>query len=157
MNSKRLNSIFQNDPCTSHMFAGFGNPDTVLPSVNFFPSFVILNTDSYVGPGEHWCVICFTKSKDCFFFDSFGKPPTEYNFISTLRSMCSKIRYNPRAVQGTWAKTCGHHCVYFCMRLCYGFSPADIIESYSPSKRKNDNMVYTFVRKKYGDIVARIQ
>ena len=157
MNSSRLEQIFINDPCTAHMFAGFGNPDIILPKINYFPSFVILNTDSYLGKGEHWCVICFTENKYCYFFDSFGRPPTEYNFISTLRSMCSTIRHNSRAVQGTLAETCGHHCVYFCMKLCIGWSPDKIIKSYSFSTRKNDNMVFDFVRRKYGDIAAQIQ
>ena len=38
-----------------------------------FPKAMIINTDEFSKPGDHWLGIVLTKKK-CYYFDYFGRP-----------------------------------------------------------------------------------
>jgi hypothetical protein len=145
------------DPRSRTVFQGFGNPDLPLPHVKRYPAVFVLNTAPFLSSGEHWCVVCMMSKGSCYFFDSFGKSPEAYGLGRLLQGRCVKLQYNTRTVQSETAKTCGHHCIYFIKHFCYGMHPELIIDSYSDSTRKNDNLVYDYVRRQCGDSFAVVR
>ena len=160
MNGTRIHHILTLDPYTKKIFAGFCSPDLPLPVYEGRPALYILNTGLSTSPGEHWCVACFPKNSNvCYFFDPFGHSPNKYMFSASLLEMCNKIVFNKKVVQGELAKTCGHHCLFFALKYARGHEPNTIMAMYksSDSQRQNDNMVYEYIRHKYGGIIARIR
>jgi hypothetical protein len=158
MNGTRMEHIFMLDINVKHLFMGFGNPDTPLfpPPSEDKISVYILNTDP--NAGEHWCIgVFFPHPMRCFFFDSYGRSPEFYHLSSILLPYSKKLDYNTKCVQGPVAKTCGHHCIYFTLLIGSGHSPEDIINSYSSSTTKNDNMVHNFVTHYFGTIISKIE
>jgi hypothetical protein len=155
MNGYRLEYVLSRTPGIRDIFVGFGNPDISVPRSNERPSVYILNTAPSSDPGEHWCVICL-EEKCCYFFDSFAQPPESYEFTDFLKS-CDDLRYNTLQVQGVLSQTCGHHCLYFCIKYGNGKKPEEIMKSYSKNVVLNDKMVYNFIRDNYGDVIAAIK
>jgi hypothetical protein len=155
MDGFRMEHVLLSTPGISDCFVGFGSPDIPLQQTNKKRAVYILNTAVSSEPGEHWCVVCLEKTKS-FFFDSYGQSPDEYNFENVV-SKYKDIRYNTRPVQGVLAATCGHHCLYFCVKYGYGETPDDILNSYSSNLTANDNKVYRFIRENYGEVIARIR
>lgn len=157
MNSKCISHVLKKDPYSKKCFQGFGNPDLPLPEIKSYPAIFILNTAPFFSNGEHWCVVCIEKNGICYFFDPLGKSPSTYGFFDILSSHCDRIFVNSKQVQNETSKTCGHHCIYFAKKYAYGIHPEVIMDSYSNLQRKNDNMVYDYVRRQCGDLVASIQ
>lgn len=156
MNSVRIKYILSNDFYSRKYFQGFGNPDIPISEFKSYPAILILNTAPFLSDGEHWCVLCCEEEK-CFFFDSFGKSPEEYQFLPILYPRFKNIYYNTKQVQCEKSKTCGHHCIYFVKEYSTGKDPESIMKSYSSFCRKNDNMVFDYVTRQYGDIIGRIR
>lgn len=157
MNGTRIMHMLSLDPRTVDIFKGLGCPDLPLPIIDSFPALVILNTAPAVSPGEHWCVVCFQNIKQCYFFDPYGKHPKHYKLDWVIKTQCEHLTWNSKVVQGNLAKTCGHHCIYFCRNYAYGSPPKLILKTYSDNLRSNDNMVYDYIRHHYGDIIAAIR
>jgi hypothetical protein len=157
MNSKIISHILNHDSYTQKCFQGFGNPDVALPEITSYPAVFVLNTASFFSKGEHWCVVCMEKNGICYFFDPLGKNPSEYGFTSIFHNDCNQIMVNSKQVQNNSSRTCGHHCIYFIKKYSFGLHPEIILDSYSDSTRRNDNMVHDYVRRQYGDVIATIQ
>ena len=64
MNGDRIIQALSGDFVTKHIFAGIGCPDLSLPYIHKTPAAVVLNTDLYRNPGEHWCVMLFKNETD---------------------------------------------------------------------------------------------
>ena len=57
-----------------------------LPKYFTRPAAFVVNTDKHNLPGSHWIAMFIDQKNTCFFFDSFGMPPTvedHVNFIAT--------------------------------------------------------------------------
>ena len=84
----------------------------ILPTKTNWYECGILNLDSSSGDGTHW-VMWFKKSKEKFYFDSFGvQPPSE--LIAYLKS---PIFYNSERVQQNGEMFCGHLCLFALKQL----------------------------------------
>jgi hypothetical protein len=154
MNASVITHILSRDPYTHEWFQGFSSPDLPLPKIKRKPALFVLNTDDSDGPGEHWCVALIRNRNNCEFFDSYGLPPSAYNFESELLKQCKHVSYNEFRVQGT-SPTCGHHCLFYALKRARGLSSVKIYETfYSLDLERNDRMVYNFI-KKYGDVIAQ--
>lgn len=158
MNGVRIHHILSLDPYTAPLFKGFGNPDTPLPNLHPLPSIIILNTAPISSPGEHWCVACFANDGSCNFFDPFGLSPLLYGFGTALLTACKiGIRFSKIPVQGILSKTCAHHCLFFALKYARGYTPDQIMHFYSSNNSvSNDNMVFEYIRRKSGSILATI-
>jgi hypothetical protein len=159
MNGNRIAHILSLDKYAKDLFGGFSTPDIPIPKFSSLPSIVILNTALYGTAGEHWCTVCFSKNRSCDFFDPYARSPTEYGFTNTLLSACNyEIRFNEKPVQGFLSKTCGHHCLYFALKYARKDTPDSIMKSYHPfNKRSNDNMVFDYISRTAGSIIASIR
>jgi hypothetical protein len=158
MNGTRIQHILSLDPYAKKIFAGFSSPDLPLPVFSTRPALYVLNTGLSTSPGEHWCIACFTRDKVCYFFDPYGESPKKYILDPVLLSVSETLVYNTKCVQGNLAKTCGHHCIFFALQYARGYTPDEIMSLYkNNATRYNDNMVYEYIRHKYGNIIARIR
>ena len=81
----------------------------------------ILNLDGVSGRGTHW--VCWYKSNDNFYFDSFGvQPPSEL-----IKYLSSPILYNTEKIQPDGEVVCGHLYLYVLYRLSRGEGFQEII------------------------------
>jgi hypothetical protein len=155
MYDRTIKRILQGDPVIKKLFKGFSNPDRKLPNLKRKPAVVVLNTDSFKGPGEHWCIVIFDKNNVCEFFDPLGKKPSFYKFHKCLFEKCKMIRYNKFPVQSKTSINCGHHCLFYVHHRARGLDPAEIMFFYSKEDLDfNDRMVYTFILENYGEHFA---
>jgi hypothetical protein len=155
MNGLQISYLLSMDAYTSHFFRGIVMRDSGdLPyskKVLENPGLYILNTDSEMGKGEHWCAAFFSEKGDCEFFDPFGSPPAVYQLDNILSMRQSEPNvYNIVCLQDVFSKTCGHHCLFFSHFRCRGMSFIDILKFYDQADvKKNDKMVIDFITK-YG-------
>lgn len=151
-----IEHILKTNPATSNYYQGFNTFDIPLPDSLTKPAIIVLNTDNFEGPGEHWCVANFLANDVCEFFDSYGKKPCYYNFDKILYAHCKTIVYNPFRVQGN-LPMCGHHILFFILKRYNGVSAAEILNSlYSKTDLfYNDMLVYKFIEHNFGETFAR--
>lgn len=155
MNGSKIEYVLTLTPGIQDMFCGFGSPDTLIPPFTKFPSVYILNTAVSSSPGEHWCVFCIEDKSKGYFFDSFGSSPWDYGFNDPLFKQI-KVECNTRPLQHYFSSTCGHHCLYFCIKYGNGVPIPAILSSYSDNQKRNDFMVLNFVRDNFGEVIARV-
>ena len=89
------------------------------------------------------------------YFDSYGLPPTEYEFVRFLQSRAASWRYNGMQCQAVTSDTCGHHCLFFLWHRCHGLTFTEILHLFGPDPDQNDAMVRAFVTKKMPGRVQR--
>jgi hypothetical protein len=117
----------------SHMSAWSVHPQVKFAGVFAFDEFdlsifnnksnicCVVNTEPASEPGEHWLLFCKTKKNSCYFFDSYGFPPTSYGFAKNPLLSHSKLK-----LQGDESGTCGQFCLLYHYYLCSKFSPNEI-------------------------------
>lgn len=71
----------------------------------------IINLDSELNSGTHWCAY-HKKHENCFYFDSFGNLPPPKELVDYLGSNC-RIYYNFKRYQEFNTVICGHLCLRF--------------------------------------------
>ena len=106
-------------------------PRDEMPSIIFYPSCFIVNTEPSFKKGEHWLAMYFDKSRNCFFFDSFGHDPSFFNMSKYIKKYSSGIKYNKDCIQDNFSDTCGHYCVFFLLLINRGFSLDRIISFFN--------------------------
>jgi hypothetical protein len=71
--------------------------------------YYILNLENNGQGGSHWvALIC--QNKKCFYFDSFGAPPTN-NVHLRLKQRYNKIYMNNSIIQDLKSNMCGWFCI----------------------------------------------
>jgi len=138
----------------SHIKKGFAGvfPSDGLPkSAGSFKSFIV-NLDPKTKPGSHWTAIFFShgknpsiKNKSAFYFDSYGRLPSNKNIINFLVNNASNISYNFHGFQSFDSFTCGHFCLYFLYKLNRNL---DLNELSQNERRKNEIFIKSFVNSK---------
>lgn len=74
------------------------------------PCAYVVNTDPSSLPGSHWVAFFHPHPNIIYFFDSFGRAPTELGF--NFPTNCT-IRFNPYLIQSLTSRCCGQYCIYF--------------------------------------------
>ena len=69
--------------------------------------FVISNTDTSQGPGQHWVTFYFPKRGPFIFFDSLGHMPDYYN-VGFEKILNKKYLKNVGQLQQSISNVCGH-------------------------------------------------
>lgn len=155
MNAKRIDYILTKDQNTKYIWRGFLAPDVTLEPI---PGLYIVNTAPSNEEGEHWCCLFVKRNYECEFFDSFGNPPNIYNLVNSFVPGCKHITYTTKMVQSIEAKTCGHHCIFYAISRAKNMNVSAILKLYSDVHLKqNDDMVYNYVLKHFGYVLAEIQ
>ena len=158
MDGKTITKILSSHRATKKIFKGFLTPDLHLSKNRFkTPALFFLNTDTYEGPGEHWCVLSILNKTRAEFFDSFGRSPTWYHFTTEILRHVKRVKFNEYPVQCFTSATCGHHCIFWAYQRAHGLTASRIMKFYNRgSCKRNDRLVYSFVHRKFGPKAARI-
>lgn len=157
MNGETISSIIENDPVGQFFLHGYLAVDSKIPKILFYPALFILNTDKEKGPGKHWCILLVCSPKYAEFFDSFGFSPQYYGFHKELLRHMKTIHFNEYPVQSATSATCGHHCIFWSLLRIRGTPAETIMRKYSKNNlKKNDKMVYEYVKKNFGAKKAKI-
>lgn len=105
--------------------------------------FVISNTDTSDGPGEHWVTLYFPTSGPYEFFDSLGNTPEHYGFE---KFFTNSYWTNCDRLQDYGSDACGHYCAYYTMTRCTGRTFNDIVKPFNVyNLSKNDRYVVRYV------------
>ena len=110
-----------------------------------FPQAFVHNT-GYLLQGIHWVLIFYTKHCTLF-FDSFGRSPKELFLESSVKSSQNPILYNIKPIQYAKSEVCGHYCIYFLIQLSRNQTLTSINKAFGKNLRKNDQLVFNFVKK----------
>ncbi len=111
-------------------------------SLTRFPCCCIANTDNSSEKGEHWVAFWFESPESCEFFDSYGFPPSTYNFTHNCNST------NTKSIQSFGSNVCGEYCLYYLYFKSHGQSLFHILSSFdSHTPDWNDHQVRRFVNK----------
>ncbi len=114
--------------------------------MNFeYPASFILNTEPRSKNGQHWLAFYYDKKGFCYFFDSYGKPPSYYKLQTFINNTSVKWTYNKQRIQGM-SPYCGLYCVLFLLfmvrkKLNHYFS------KFSNNWIQNDNFILNNLKK----------
>lgn len=79
----------------------------------------IVNTDPSTKPGKHWVAFYLGPHGKLEFFDSYGRPPTHFNFpLASNLLDSSRFEYNTLALQADTTSVCGQYCLVFLFLRC---------------------------------------
>ena len=121
MISTDIAEFFNNYPHLKRYFLGIFNVDTIRRNIPV-NHFLICNTDSSSGPGQHWFVLFRYSVSELECFDSLGVGDDRQTFLRSVKFRgIRELHYNQSPVQLPTSTTCGHFClvtlVVSCSRL----------------------------------------
>lgn len=103
----------------------------------------VFNTDPHTGRGQHWVAVYIDSKGVGHYFDSYGLPPMEKEFIHFLNTRCKRWVYNDERLQDNGSKACGQFCLYFLIHMSYGWSMDDVVDCLINNE---DTQVIDFVK-----------
>ena len=98
-------------------------PSDLLPT-SIQSGTVIINADPHTREGSNWLAIHFNSPlSTAFYFDSYGRAPSDLNILSFLKRNCAVWNYNTPSLQGPTSVMCGHYCCLFARYMDRGITP----------------------------------
>ena len=105
--------------------------------------FVISNTDTSQGPGQHWVTFYFPKRGPFEFFDSLGHMPDYYN-VGFEKILNKKYLKNVGQLQQSTSNVCGLYCAYYVIKRHKGKTMMGILKDFNlQQKKRNDDLIVT--------------
>lgn len=148
MDSEQIKNALTSNPVTKQIFRDVFASDTLPNGVHKYPAAFVVNTDVHTEEGSHWLAIYLHDNVTAEFFDSFGRPPSQFvdGKINSFLSKYKRLTYNDVALQSVNSKVCGHYVIYYIFCKCKGESMKAIVSRFS---KHNDVRVYNFVSKNF--------
>ena len=146
--ANQLITLLKRIPVTKKVFKGIcaRNIATRPPQkIKSLPSAYIHNT-GYLLEGIHWVLIIYTKHCTLF-IDTFGRPPKSVFLEASVKRGFKPVLYNTKPLQRRGSQVCGHYCIYFLVHLLENWSITEINRRFTKNHRKNDLLVFNFVKK----------
>lgn len=149
LNGQQIALLLKKIPATKKIFISVCARDLDTRPVRKIekkPRAIIHNT-GYLVNGIHWVLLLCTK--DCtVFIDTFGRSPSDLLIESTARRGGGiPILYNTQTVQHSTTQVCGHWTIYYLIHFCKGYTLTEINSKFSKNLKKNDLIVFNFVKK----------
>jgi hypothetical protein len=141
-------TLLKRIPSTKKVFKGIcaRNVTTRPPQkIKTLPSAYIHNT-GYLLEGIHWVLIIYAENCT-FFIDTFGRPPKSVFLEASVKRSFTPVLYNTKPLQSRRSQVCGHYCIYFLVHLLQNRSITEINKKFTKNHRKNDSLVFNFVKK----------
>jgi len=148
MDTIQISNILSTDCNLAITFSGVYASDR-LPLNCEQPAAIVANTDPHDKPGSHW-VAFYLEGGVGEYFDSFGLPPININFLNFLNRNCKRWNYNADDFQSLGSTVCGHYCIWYLSQKAKGRSLAEIQRDFCPDNKKNDKKVASLIEKKFG-------
>ena len=149
MNTTQIKKALDSDKQIKHAFAGVFAADMIPSIVPQYPYLIVCNSDTSIGPGEHWLLIYICKDKKGIFFDSMGHSPGYYGkgcFTKFLDDNCIFWEYNKKQLQSMYSHVCGQYCLVFAYYLCRNKTIDFLVNLFHGDRIWNDICVEKFVR-----------
>jgi len=77
----------------------------------------------------------------CEYFDSFGLPPSNPNFVSFMQRNSKIWHYNNVGLQSYYTDVCGKYCLTYLYYKCQNYSLQDFVGNFTSNKLHNDEKV----------------
>ena len=159
MYSSQIYKALNSDNKISPYFAGVFPCDQLKNMTISYPSALVANTDPSNKKGEHWVAFHFDKKGKSEYFDSYGFPPVQEEFLSfSLDNVKQgqKVLYNNIQLQSLTSDVCGQYCITFLSKRARGVPMKDIVKKYTGSyPGAKDKTMANEVNLKFG--IKRIQ
>jgi len=127
MNNYEINQILKSHSRTKSIFLESLPCDKGPNNEQHYPYALVMNTDFSGGRGIHWIAIFALSDRSVEYFDSYGMPPNKCIYSKFLQKFAS-IKRSEIRLQSYLSSVCGHYCVYFIVRRCYGETFENIIK-----------------------------
>lgn len=88
-----------------------------LPTRIKLPALMIVNLSKNTESGTHWVAIYIDKSRNGYYFDSFGMPPRNNFIIHYLETHVKKLNFNNKQLQHISSVKCGKYCCIFAISI----------------------------------------
>ncbi len=111
MYENTIRAVLSKDIFTRKCFLNVYARDELPSKVNY-PSCFVLNTETRDKEGKHWIAIHYDENGTCYFFDSYGLPPSYYNMEQYIKKTSTKFTWNMKRLQGQ-LPYCGFYCIFF--------------------------------------------
>lgn len=142
MNSLQLEHILSRAlRRTGTTFLGVFPADLIPDSSTNYPCCYVANTDPHTQDGTHWVAFYLDSPDHLDFFDSYGMPPSAYQFPV----VASHVQSNSRDFQSHTSDVCGHYCVYFLYHRCRRQSLRSITQNLVKCGNCTDHCVNRFL------------
>ncbi len=155
MNGYEIETILSKFPSTSRFYRDCCPVDSLSDSQNKFvqnsSNIFVVNTANSDEKFGHWLLLFFNSSNICYFVDSYGREPKEFDerISKFVAHFTKRVIHNPRKLQQSSSCVCGLYVIFFSVFLCTGYSLTKIISWFSkPDLRLNDISVLKFLRKR---------
>lgn len=147
MTGERIDQLLTSNKDTFPLFLGVYSADTLPRVVLKRPSFLVTNDEPSYKEGNHWVGIFLPRMESCFYFDSFGNPPSHPNIISFLtRNSSRNYDYNRKAFQMESSSTCGSFVIAAAIMFSKGGGIETICSLFKPfHERENEKRVKEIV------------
>ena len=130
MNGAEIAAFLRRSRATNSSFQGVFPVDR-LPHFVGYPCSIIINSDPASGAGGHWLAVYIDSFQVGYYFDSYGRRPTDVRVVNFLNSKTVKWRHNRKRIQGPLSTKCGNFCVYFLHEIARGISPSRVLFFFS--------------------------
>lgn len=139
MNTTEINNLLRHIKCFKGTFCR-----DELPNNKFKKPFsIIANTDTCQEPGQHWVAMYFDKDNTGFYFDSFGLPPLQPEFINFMNKKNSNgWTCNKSTLQSVTSSTCGLYCILFVKYKCTNSS--SFFKLFTRNSQINDILIKSY-------------
>ena len=107
-------------------------PSDLLPTSIHKTGTVIINADPHTREGSHWLMMHFNYPLSmAFYFDSYGREPSDPIILSFLKLNCAVWSYNSSSLKGPLSVVCGQYCCLFALYMARGFTPLQYVRLFT--------------------------
>lgn len=139
LSTDHLNSVLKSNPTSKRFFIGTF-PSCLIVRTRKKEFGFITNTENHESGGLHWNG-WFVRNNVIYFFDSYGRPPTDAVFPHEYRDILLKYRqfkYFKYRIQSFNTHTCGYYCIHFILYFSMGLNFENLRNCYTGDVEKND-------------------
>ena len=105
------------------------------------PCSVIVNLDSSKQKGSHWVCIHIDVQEKAEYFDSYGFPPVNQDFVAFMQKNAKVWTYNTRGLQDYFSSVCGNYCVVYLYFKTRHYTLKDFLGLFSDDRMNNDLLI----------------
>ena len=108
--------------------------------------FWIVNMDDSTGPGTHWVLVSLLNPEISIYMDAFSVDPGK-GILKFMKKWRPEVAMNENIVQDVNSTNCGYFCAFVAEELCKGKLFMDIMDSFSPEPKKNEQMITEWAKR----------
>ena len=146
MDAEQVERLLSEDSYTKSIVVGVLAKDC-LPKTGIvrYPAAFVCNTQASDKLGQHRICMFFTNDGRGEYFDSYGLPPRQGEFVYFLENNSVTWSSNEKTLQNPLSNVCGQFCVMYLLHRCRGLTAKTIVNGFGNVLVNNDCRVFDFV------------